>query len=91
MVSHQCVFSPDCATHPRDVAESHQDKGLQGCKTYVSDPGESKKAILYIYDVGGFCPQTYQGESSQSNRAGRHPSAQELVSRSTRPGRVADT
>ncbi|GFZ44848.1 hypothetical protein JCM24511_02574 [Saitozyma sp. JCM 24511] len=37
------------------------DKGLQGCKTYVSDPGESKKAILYIYDVGGFCPQTYQG------------------------------
>lgn len=39
------------------------DEGLNGLKTYFTGDGPTKntRALLYIYDIFGFCPQNYQG------------------------------
>jgi len=41
-------------------------QGLGGMKTYASTPGQSKKALLYTYDIAGYCAQNYQGASNDT-------------------------
>ena len=48
---------------PREYsAQARCGQGVGGLKTYSSTPGDSKKAVLYIYDIGGYCAQNYQGK-----------------------------
>ncbi|PYH43675.1 dienelactone hydrolase family protein [Aspergillus saccharolyticus JOP 1030-1] len=54
-----------CCSIPPVVAKGYQPKGeyktLGGLKTYVTGPESASKAILVIYDIFGFFPQTLQG------------------------------
>ncbi|KAK8844541.1 hypothetical protein IAR55_006388 [Kwoniella newhampshirensis] len=57
-----CACNP-VAHHDYDAKGTWIEGGLNGLKTYHSPAtgGTSKKAILLLYDVFGFCPQNYQG------------------------------
>jgi len=54
-----------CCTIPPVVAEGYQAKGeyttIAGLKTYVTGPKDAKAALLVVYDIFGFYPQTIQG------------------------------
>ncbi|KAF1824511.1 alpha/beta-hydrolase [Dissoconium aciculare CBS 342.82] len=54
-----------CCTIPPIVSDSYKEKGeyitVDGLKTYVTGPATATKAILLIYDIFGFFPQTLQG------------------------------
>ncbi|KAL9536340.1 hypothetical protein SMMN14_00361 [Sphaerulina musiva] len=54
-----------CCTVPPIVAEGYKEKGewitVNGMKTYATGPSDAKKAILVVYDIFGFFPQTLQG------------------------------
>ncbi|KAI2823866.1 hypothetical protein CBS63078_10611 [Aspergillus niger] len=54
-----------CCSIPPIVAQGYQGKGeyktINGLKTYVTGPESATKAILVIYDIFGFFPQTIQG------------------------------
>jgi hypothetical protein len=54
-----------CCTVPAVVTDGYQEKGefvtLNGMKTYVTGPKDAKHAILIVYDIFGFFPQTLQG------------------------------
>lgn len=47
------------------IGEGYEPKGryidLDGVKTYVTGPPDADKAILAVYDIFGFFPQTLQG------------------------------
>ncbi|KAL4963943.1 dienelactone hydrolase family protein [Aspergillus stella-maris] len=57
--------SKACCSIPPIVAKGYQPKGeyktINGLKTYVTGPENASKAILVIYDIFGFFPQTLQG------------------------------
>ncbi|KAL3493528.1 hypothetical protein BJX62DRAFT_235129 [Aspergillus germanicus] len=57
--------SKACCTIPPIIAKDYQPKGeyktINGLKTYVTGPADATKAILVIYDIFGFFPQTLQG------------------------------
>ncbi|KAK5115040.1 hypothetical protein LTR62_001737 [Meristemomyces frigidus] len=57
--------SKACCTVPPVVAEGYKQKGdymqVEGMKTYATGPKTAKSAILMIYDIFGFFPQTIQG------------------------------
>ncbi|KAI1488119.1 putative hydrolase [Biscogniauxia mediterranea] len=57
--------SEACCRIPPVVVEGYQPKGkyidLDGIKTYVTGPADANKAILSVYDIFGFFPQTLQG------------------------------
>ncbi|KAH8431651.1 dienelactone hydrolase family protein [Aspergillus melleus] len=57
--------SKACCSIPPVVAKNYQAKGeyktINGLKTYVTGPEDATKAILVIYDIFGFFPQTLQG------------------------------
>ncbi|KAF9887278.1 hypothetical protein FE257_010406 [Aspergillus nanangensis] len=57
--------SKACCSIPPIVAHGYQPKGeyktINGLKTYVTGPESATKAILVIYDIFGFFPQTIQG------------------------------
>ncbi|KAL3466849.1 Alpha/Beta hydrolase protein [Aspergillus heterothallicus] len=57
--------SKACCTIPPIIAKGYQPKGeyktINGLKTYVTGPADATKAILVIYDIFGFFPQTLQG------------------------------
>ncbi|KAL5341520.1 hypothetical protein BJX70DRAFT_395903 [Aspergillus crustosus] len=57
--------SKACCTIPPVIAKGYQPKGeyktINGLKTYVTGPETATKAILVIYDIFGFFPQTLQG------------------------------
>jgi len=50
---------------PAIVTKGYEPKGkyetIQGLKTYVTGPADAKRAILIVYDIFGFFPQTLQG------------------------------
>ena len=45
----------------------HYNQGLAGLKTYTIKSG-SKNALIYIYDIGGYAPQNFQGGISSVQR-----------------------
>ncbi|KAL4874240.1 dienelactone hydrolase family protein [Aspergillus karnatakaensis] len=57
--------SKACCSIPPIQAKDYQAKGeyktINGLKTYVTGPETATKAILVIYDIFGFFPQTLQG------------------------------
>jgi len=57
--------SKACCSLPAVVSEGYKEKGeyitIDGMKTYVTGPSSAKKAILIVYDIFGFFPQTIQG------------------------------
>ncbi|KAI1402237.1 alpha/beta-hydrolase [Hypoxylon fuscum] len=63
--------SEACCRIPPIVDEGYEAKGtyieLNGTKTYVTGPADSDKAILSVYDIFGFFPQTIQGADILAN------------------------
>ncbi|KAH6663739.1 Alpha/Beta hydrolase protein [Halenospora varia] len=57
--------SKACCNIPPIVAKEYEVKGkyeeIGGLKTYVTGPAGAKAAILIIYDIFGYFPQTLQG------------------------------
>ncbi|KAH8590297.1 hypothetical protein B0O99DRAFT_599161 [Bisporella sp. PMI_857] len=57
--------SKACCNIPPVISKGYGEKGkyetIGGLKTYVTGSRSSKKAILVIYDIFGFFPQTLQG------------------------------
>ncbi|KDN71445.1 putative dienelactone hydrolase [Colletotrichum sublineola] len=57
--------SVGCCNIPPVVSKGYEAKGtyeeIGGMKTYVTGPSEAKKAIVVIYDIFGYFPQTLQG------------------------------
>lgn len=54
-----------CCTVPPVISKGYSPKGdyktIDGMKTYVTGPRSAKSAILVVYDIFGFFPQTLQG------------------------------
>lgn len=54
-----------CCTVPAVVDHDYKEKGefvtIAGMKTYATGPSDASKAILVVYDIFGFFPQTLQG------------------------------
>ncbi|KAF3402157.1 hypothetical protein DPV78_004477 [Talaromyces pinophilus] len=57
--------SKACCSIPPVVSKGYEAKGeyktIGGLKTYVTGPADATRAILIIYDIFGFFPQTLQG------------------------------
>ncbi|KAI9656671.1 MAG: hypothetical protein M1831_004581 [Alyxoria varia] len=57
--------SPACCNTPPIVGKGYKPKGdyitVDGMKTYTTGPKTAKQAILVVYDIFGFFPQTLQG------------------------------
>ncbi|KAH8654471.1 dienelactone hydrolase family protein-like protein [Tricladium varicosporioides] len=57
--------SSACCSIPPIVAKGYEGKGkyetIGGLNTYVTGPADASKAILYIYDIFGYFPQSIQG------------------------------
>lgn len=57
--------SKACCTVPPVVSDGYKEKGewitINGMKTYATGPKEAKSALLVVYDIFGFFPQTLQG------------------------------
>ena len=57
--------SKACCTIPPVISEGYKPKGdyitINGLKTYATGPKDAKSAILVVYDIFGFFPQTLQG------------------------------
>jgi len=54
-----------CCTVPPVVSEGYKPKGdyitVDGMKTYATGPSNAKSALIVVYDIFGFFPQTLQG------------------------------
>ncbi|KAF1348768.1 Alpha/Beta hydrolase protein [Delphinella strobiligena] len=54
-----------CCTVPPVVSKGYKEKGewitIDGMKTYRTGPSSAKSALLVVYDIFGFFPQTLQG------------------------------
>ncbi|KAL3472240.1 hypothetical protein BJX99DRAFT_262443 [Aspergillus californicus] len=65
--------SKACCSIPPIITKDYQPKGeyktINGLKTYVTGPESATKAILVIYDIFGFFPQTLQGADILSTSA----------------------
>lgn len=57
--------SKACCTVPPVVSDGYKEKGewttINGMKTYATGPSNAKSALLVVYDIFGFFPQTLQG------------------------------
>lgn len=57
--------SAACCSIPPIISKGYEQKGkyetVGGLKTYVTGPADATKAILYIYDIFGYFPQSIQG------------------------------
>ncbi|ORY18716.1 Alpha/Beta hydrolase protein [Clohesyomyces aquaticus] len=64
-MSTESTQSAACCNLPAIVSEGYQPKGdyitVDGLKTYATGPKDAKQAILIVYDIFGFFPQTIQG------------------------------
>ncbi|KAI9056202.1 hypothetical protein LZ554_001130 [Drepanopeziza brunnea f. sp. 'monogermtubi'] len=65
MAQAQHGHSAACCSIPPIVSKGYEGKGrwetIAGLKTYVTGPADDSKALLYIYDIFGFFPQSIQG------------------------------
>jgi dienelactone hydrolase len=63
--------SAACCNVPPVVTKGYKEKGsyedLGGFKTYVTGPADATKAIVVIYDIFGYFPQTLQGADILAN------------------------
>ena len=54
-----------CCTVPPVITEGYKEKGqcitVDGMKTYATGDSNAKSALLVVYDIFGFFPQTLQG------------------------------
>ncbi|KAH8811633.1 dienelactone hydrolase family protein-like protein [Xylogone sp. PMI_703] len=70
----QSTHSEACCTIPPVIVKGYEPKGkyedIGGLKTYVVGPSDATKAILVIYDIFGYFPQTLQGADilSEANK-----------------------
>jgi hypothetical protein len=59
------LHSAACCSVPAVVAKDYKEKGkyitVDGLKCYATGPSDAKKAILVVYDIFGYFPQTIQG------------------------------
>ncbi|KAK2626477.1 hypothetical protein QTJ16_003652 [Diplocarpon rosae] len=57
--------SAACCSIPPIVSKGYEGKGryetIGGMKTYVTGPSNASKALLFIYDIFGYFPQSIQG------------------------------
>lgn len=57
--------SAACCNIPPIISKGYKEKGkyesIGGIKTYVTGPSDATTAILFIYDIFGYFPQTLQG------------------------------
>lgn len=57
--------SEACCNTPAVVSHGYKEKGqwteVAGMKTYTTGPSSAKQALLVVYDIFGFFPQTLQG------------------------------
>lgn len=57
--------SAACCSIPPIISKGYEAKGkyetIGGVKTYVTGPADATKAILYIFDIFGYFPQSIQG------------------------------
>ncbi|KIN01563.1 hypothetical protein OIDMADRAFT_19348 [Oidiodendron maius Zn] len=57
--------SAACCSIPPIVSKGYEAKGkyetIGGMKTYVTGPANATKAILYVFDIFGYFPQSIQG------------------------------
>lgn len=57
--------SKACCSIPPVISKGYEAKGeyktVGGLKTYVTGPADATRAILIVYDIFGFFPQTLQG------------------------------
>jgi len=57
--------SAACCSIPPIVSKGYEQKGkyetIGGLKTYVTGPANASKALLYVYDIFGYFPQSLQG------------------------------
>lgn len=57
--------SKACCSIPPVVSDGYKEKGewitINGMKTYTTGPKDAKSALLVVYDIFGFFPQTLQG------------------------------
>lgn len=64
-MSTQSTQSHACCTVPPVVDDNYKEKGsyetIEGMKTYVTGDKNAKSALLVVYDIFGFFPQTLQG------------------------------
>jgi len=71
----QSTHSPACCSIPPVIVKGYEPKGkyeeIGDLKTYVVGPSDATKAILVIYDIFGFYPQTLQGADILS-KANKH-------------------
>ncbi|RFU31155.1 hypothetical protein B7463_g5170, partial [Scytalidium lignicola] len=71
----QSTHSKACCTIPPVIVTGYEPKGkyeeIGGLKTYVVGPADATKAILVIYDIFGYFPQTLQGADILSD-ANKH-------------------
>jgi len=69
--------SEACCKIPPVVVEGYEPKGkyidLNGTKTYVTGPESADTAILSLYDIFGFFPQTIQGADILAYSDSAHP------------------
>ncbi|OHE98667.1 carboxymethylenebutenolidase [Colletotrichum orchidophilum] len=58
-------YSAACCSIPPVISKGYREKGtyenVAGMKTYVTGPPSAKNAILVVFDIFGFFPQTLQG------------------------------
>ncbi|KAK5056786.1 hypothetical protein LTR84_012318 [Exophiala bonariae] len=65
-------YSAACCVTPAAIVGEYAFKGswieINGIKTYVTGPPSARKAIVHVYDLFGYCPQTYQGADILATR-----------------------
>ncbi|KAJ9635388.1 hypothetical protein H2199_008391 [Coniosporium tulheliwenetii] len=69
--------SEACCNVPPIVAEDYAYKGqyivVDGMRTYTTGPANAKRALLIVYDIFGFFPQTLQGADILAFSDSEHP------------------
>ncbi|KAF4637390.1 hypothetical protein G7Y89_g689 [Cudoniella acicularis] len=69
--------SKACCNIPPVISKSYENKGsyevIGGLKTYVTGPSTTQRAILVIYDIFGYFPQTLQGADILATSDKDHP------------------
>lgn len=76
-MSTESTQSKACCNVPAIVTKGYKEKGewitVEGLKTYSTGPADAKRAILIIYDIFGFFPQTLQGADILATSDKEHP------------------
>jgi len=76
-MSTESTQSKACCSLPAIVAKGYEPKGkyitVHGLRTYATGPPTATRAILIIYDIFGFFPQTLQGADILAHSDSEHP------------------